>query len=205
MHRSGTHLSPPAHPTDLVFDRVSLSFGDKQVLRELSFRVAAGGRLVLMGASGGGKTSVLRLAAGLLTPSGGRIEGGGRASVQFQEPRLLPWLTAAENINVVLSDTKKTLPTAISWLERVELAEAADLYPDELSGGMAQRVALCRALAAPADVLLLDEPFRGLDEGTKQRVMEMVARFLGERTLLLTTHDPAEAAFFSGDILHIES
>lgn len=202
MRRVETHLTSP-HPTDLIFDRVSLSFGDKQVLRELSFRVAAGGRLVLMGASGGGKTSVLRLAACLLAPSGGRIEGGGRVSVQFQEPRLLPWLTAAENINVVLSDRKKTLPTAIAWLERVDLVEAADLYPDELSGGMAQRVALCRALAAPADVLLLDEPFRGLDEGTKQRVMEMVADSLGGRTLLLTTHDPAEAAFFSGDILRI--
>lgn len=202
MRRVETHLTSP-HPTDLIFDRVSLSFGDKQVLRELSFRVAAGGRLVLMGASGGGKTSVLRLAAGLLAPSGGRIEGGGRVSVQFQEPRLLPWLTAAENINVVLSDRKKTLPTANAWLERVDLVEAADLYPDELSGGMAQRVALCRALAAPADVLLLDEPFRGLDEGTKQRVMEMVADSLGGRTLLLTTHDSAEAAFFSGDILRI--
>lgn len=138
-----------ARPDDLIFDNVSLNFGGKSVLHGLSFRVPAGGCVALMGASGSGKTSVLKLAAQLLTPTAGRVSGGGRISMQFQEPRLLPWRNAAENVNLVLSDTAKTLPESLTWLTSVDLRDAAGLYPDELSGGMAQRVALCRALAAP--------------------------------------------------------
>lgn len=188
---------------DLIFDRVSLSFGDNEVLHELSFRVRAGERLVLMGPSGGGKTSILRLAAHLIRPTTGSVWGGGILSMQFQEPRLLPWRTAAENVDLVLSDTKKTLPAAIEWLERVGLGTAASLYPDELSGGMAQRVALCRALAAPHDTLLLDEPFRGLDGETKRQVMEVVEQATLGKALLLVTHDEQEAERFSGTILRI--
>ena len=163
-----------ARPDDLIFDNVSLNFGGKSVLHGLSFRVPAGGCVALMGASGSGKTSVLKLAAQLLTPTVGRVSGGGRISMQFQEPRLLPWRNAAENVNLVLSDTAKTLPESLTWLTSVDLRDAAGLYPDELSGGMAQRVALCRALAAPADTVLLDEPFRGLDPDTRRRVMTVV-------------------------------
>ena len=94
-----------ARPDDLIFDNVSLNFGGKSVLHGLSFRVPAGGCVALMGASGSGKTSVLKLAAQLLTPTVGRVSGGGRISMQFQEPRLLPWRNAAENVNLVLSDT----------------------------------------------------------------------------------------------------
>ena len=133
-----------ARPDDLIFDNVSLNFGGKSVLHGLSFRVPAGGCVALMGASGSGKTSVLKLAAQLLTPTAGRISGGGRISMQFQEPRLLPWRNAAENVNLVLSDTAKTLPESLTWLTSVDLRDAAGLYPDELSGGMAQRVALWR-------------------------------------------------------------
>ena len=161
-------------PDDLIFDNVSLNFGGKSVLHGLSFRVPAGGCVALMGASGSGKTSVLKLAAQLLTPTAGRVSGGGRISMQFQEPRLLPWRNAAENVNLVLSDTAKTLPESLTWLTSVDLRDAAGLYPGELSGGMAQRVALCRALAAPADTVLLDEPFRGLDPDTRRRVMTVV-------------------------------
>lgn len=193
-----------SHATDLIFDDVSLSFGGTAVLRGLSFRLPAGSCGVLMGASGSGKTSVLRLAARLIRPDSGTVTGGGRVSMQFQEPRLLPWLTAAENINAVLSDCKQTLPLARSWLERVGLADAASLYPEELSGGMAQRVALCRALAAPHDLLLLDEPFRGLDGETKRQVMNTVKEAADRRTLLLVTHDPEEAAFFGGTRLWLE-
>ena len=193
--------------TDLIFDSVSLSFGDKRVLTDFSLTVPAGARCVLMGASGSGKTSILKLAAGLYRPSSGTVTGGGpavRASMQFQEPRLLPWRTAAENVNLVLSDDRSTLPAAREWLARAGLAEAADLFPAQLSGGMQQRVALCRALAADGDLLLLDEPFRGLDVDTRAVIMQLVddavsGRLPGceKRTLLLVTHDPDEAAFFT--------
>lgn len=194
-----------ARPDDLIFDNVSLNFGGKSVLHGLSFRVPAGGCVALMGASGSGKTSVLKLAAQLLTPTTGRVSGGGRISMQFQEPRLLPWRNAAENVNLVLSDTAKTLPESLTWLTSVDLRDAAGLYPDELSGGMAQRVALCRALAAPADTVLLDEPFRGLDPDTRRRVMTVVrqATRAAGRTLLLVTHAEEEAVFFTDRIIRL--
>ena len=194
-----------ARPDDLIFDNVSLNFGGKSVLHGLSFRVPAGGCVALMGASGSGKTSVLKLAAQLLTPTVGRVSGGGRISMQFQEPRLLPWRNAAENVNLVLSDTAKTLPESLTWLTSVDLRDAAGLYPDELSGGMAQRVALCRALAAPADTVLLDEPFRGLDPDTRRRVMTVVrqATCAACRTLLLVTHAEEEAVFFTDRIIRL--
>lgn len=193
--------------TDLTFNHIFLSFGDRQVLSDFSLTVPAGAKCVLMGPSGSGKTSILKLAAGLCRPSSGSMTGGApqvRVSMQFQEPRLLPWRTAAENVNLVLSDSKSTLPEARVWLTRAGLAEAADLYPDQLSGGMQQRVSLCRALAAGGDLLLLDEPFRGLDEDTRAVIMRLVddavsGRLPGceKRTLLLVTHDPDEAAFFT--------
>ncbi len=192
---------------DLIFEHVSLSFGAREVLRDFSLTVPAGGRCVLMGASGSGKTSILRLASGLIKPTSGRVLGtppDNLFSMQFQEPRLLPWLTAEENVNLVLSDNKSTLPQARAWLSRVGLADACGLYPAQLSGGMQQRVALCRALAAPHDVLLLDEPFRGLDSGTRAQTMALVADFVSgsltgcdPKTLLLVTHDAEEASFFT--------
>ena len=192
-------------PDDLIFDNVSLNFGGKSVLHGLSFRVPAGGCVALMGASGSGKTSVLKLAAQLLTPTAGRVSGGGRISMQFQEPRLLPWRNAAENVNLVQSDTAKTLPESLTWLTSVDLRDAAGLYPDELSGGMAQRVALCRALAAPADTVLLDEPFRGLDPDTRHHVMTVVrqATCAAGGTLLLVTHAEEEAVFFTDRIIRL--
>lgn len=191
-------------PGELSFSDVSLSFDGKEVLSHLSFTVPAGTTLVLMGESGSGKTSVLRLCAGLLKPTAGTVSvGTQKIAMQFQEARLLPTRTAAENINAVLSDTKRTLPKAKEWLCRVGLGDAADLYPAELSGGMAQRVALCRALAARADLILLDEPFRGLDEGTKAGVMALVRQETAGKTVVIVTHDREEAATLGGQILSL--
>ena len=111
----------------------------------------------------------------------------------FQEPRLLPWRTAAENVNAVLSDRAQTMPQARAWLERLELGEAAEQYPAALSGGMQQRVAIARALAYDAPVLLLDEPFRALDAALRARVIACIAAETQGRTLVLATHDTADA------------
>lgn len=195
-------------PVSLEFRDVTLRFGQHTVLSHFNLAVPAGGHAVLMGASGSGKTSLLRMAAGLLPPTEGAVlldghpVGVGRASpyrvaVQFQEPRLLPWLTAAENVNTVLSDSRKTLDQARALLARVGLPGAADLYPGALSGGMAQRVSLCRALAFPSHLLLLDEPFRGLDGETRRQVMDFVRQATDGKTLLLITHEETEAHFFS--------
>ena len=179
----------------LELKNVSLSYGDLRVLRDVSLRLAPGERIAVMGPSGCGKTSLLRVIAGLQSPDSGTVERTAqRLSFVFQEPRLLPWRTAAENVNAVLSDRAQTMPQALAWLERLELSDARDQYPAALSGGMQQRVAIARALAYDAPVLLLDEPFRGLDAALRQRVTALVADAARAKTLVLATHDAADAA-----------
>ena len=171
---------------------LTVTFGGRTVLRDVTLTVPDGGHIALMGPSGCGKTTLLRVLAGLQAPDSGtvRVEPGRMACV-FQEPRLLPWRTAAENVNAVLSDRAQTMPQARAWLER--LADARDQYPAALSGGMQQRVAIARALAYDAPVLLLDEPFRALDAALRARVIACIAAETRGRTLVLATHDPADA------------
>ena len=183
----------------LRFDRVSLAYDNVPLFEGMDMTLYRGDVKVIMGPSGCGKTSLLRLAAGLQKPSGGKIlRNTDRIAVQFQEPRLLPWLTAAENVNLVLSDKKATLPQAIKYLEAVGLYEDADKYPSELSGGMAQRVALARTLAYNGDVVLMDEPFRGLDRELRDAMLLLVREYTQNKALLLVTHDAEVADFFGG-------
>lgn len=186
----------------LTFSSVSLRYGKNTVLDNFNLTLNEGEHTVIMGPSGCGKTSILRLAAGLIKPSCGIVtRSASRISVQFQEPRLLPTLTAAENVNVVLSDKKETLPAALAFLDQVEVSQGADLYPRELSGGMAQRVALARALAygkaCGCELYLLDEPFRGLDPQLRDRMIALVKEYTQQASLLLITHDAAVAEQFT--------
>ena len=178
----------------IEFHSVTLAFGGQTVLDRQSLTAAAGEHLAIMGPSGCGKTSLLRLVAGLEKPSAGSIAiHARRISYVFQSPRLLPWLTAAENVNAVLSGRGATLPLAHAWLEAVALGDAAQKYPRELSGGMQQRVNLARALAYDGEILLLDEPLQGLDEETKASMIALIKTHAAGKTLLLATHDLAEA------------
>ena len=147
-----------------------------------------------MGPSGCGKTTLLRIALSLQVPDSGTVQrkAGGLAAV-FQEPRLLPWRTAAENVNLVLSDREETLPEARAWLRRLELDDARELYPAELSGGMQQRVSIARALAASPMLLALDEPFKAMDSALRERVMGLTAERVKDTALLLATHSEEEA------------
>ena len=178
----------------LELDRISVSFGGKAVLSDCSLSMKAGERVALMGPSGCGKTTLLRVALSLQIPDAGivRIKTRRLAAV-FQEPRLLPWRTAAENVNAVLSDRAQTMPTALRWLEQMELSDASKLYPGELSGGMQQRVSLARALAAEPELLILDEPFKGLDAGLYRRVLHLTGEAMQGAALLLATHSEEEA------------
>lgn len=173
---------------------VTKQFDGETVLDSINLDIYDNEFLTLLGPSGCGKTTLLRVLAGLQAPDSGtvRVEPGRMACV-FQEPRLLPWRTAAENVNAVLSDRAQTMPQALIWLERLELADARDQYPAALSGGMQQRVAIARALAYDAPVLLLDEPFRGLDAALRARVTALVADAAKDKTLVLATHDAADA------------
>lgn len=125
---------------------LTVTYDGRAVLRAVDLTVPDGGHIALMGPSGCGKTTLLRVLAGLRVPDGGTVRvSPGRMACVFQEPRLLPWRTAAENVNAVLSDRAQTMPQALAWLERLELSDARDQYPAALSGGMQQRVAIARA------------------------------------------------------------
>ena len=184
---------------------IGLCFGDKTVLEGCGLSLPAGARLALMGPSGCGKTSLLRIALGLQAPDTGTVDNAfTRTAAVFQEPRLLPWCTALENVDLVLSDGPATLGDAKLWLERLELGEAAALYPAELSGGMQQRVSLARALAVSPDLLVLDEPFKGMDEALRDRVAALISRSLPKAAILLATHSEEEAAALGCRILRYD-
>ena len=177
----------------ITIDRLTLSYGSPQVLKDCSLQVEPGSRVALMGPSGCGKTSLINVIAGLLTPDSGKVSVNGKVSYVFQEPALFPWLTAVDNINVVLSDGPETLPRAEQLLEAVGLSDCRDKYPHQLSGGQKQRIAICRALAYGGDILLLDEPLKGLDADTRDQVSALLRQEWTGKTLLLVTHDPSEA------------
>lgn len=176
---------------------LSLAYGTQTVLENLDMRILPGEKVAIMGPSGCGKTSLMNVIAGLLRPDSGSVHLNGRLSCVFQEPRLLPWLSALDNINVVLSDSPSTLPQAQKWLELVELGGNADKLPSELSGGMQQRLSIARALAYGGDILLLDEPLKGMDADLRGRIADLIRSRAADKTLVLITHDRAEAAAFA--------
>ena len=190
----------------LELNEVSLRFGDRQVLDGCTLRLKAGEHIALMGPSGCGKTTLLRIALGLQVPdSGTGRRTAERVAAVFQEPRLLPWRTAAENVNLVLSDREQTLPEAHAWLKRLEMYDAGDLYPAELSGGMQQRVSIARALAASPVLLVLDEPFKAMDSALRERVMGLTAERVKDTALLLATHSEDEARTLGCKVLRYQN
>lgn len=181
-------------------------------LEELDLTVEAGSFVCLVGASGCGKTTLLNLVAGLDAPTAGRVEiAGGRPTLIFQEAALFPWLTAAENIELVLRlrgvpGSERRVAVA-DLLERVHLAGSGSKRPHELSGGMRQRVALARALAQDTRILLLDEPFGALDAITRDLLHEELERIWRESglTILFVTHNVREAVRLGQRVILLSS
>jgi NitT/TauT family transport system ATP-binding protein len=202
----------------LQIQNVCKSFGygkaSKQVLRDVSFDLHSGEFVALVGSSGSGKSTVMRLIAGLDRPSSGSISidgnpitgpGSDRGMV-FQKYSLYPWLTAAENVafGMELKGLKRQEIRERTgyFLEVVGLADAARRLPRELSGGMQQRVAIARALATEPKVLLLDEPFGALDIQIRESMQDFL-HGLWQRTgltALLITHDLEEALLMAGTV-----
>ena len=175
----------------LLIQRVTKRFGANEVLRDFSAELSMSGVTVLRGPSGAGKTTLFRLLLGLEKPDSGEICGmeGRKPAVVFQEDRLLPWASALENVSLVSEQT-----VAEAYLTRLGLGDSLHQLPRELSGGMKRRVAIARALAFGGDLLLLDEPFTGLDEENKRVCAEAI---LDRRVpVLVITHDDAEAELF---------
>ncbi len=183
-------------------DHVSKRFGrGPVVLDDVSLDIAPGEFVCLLGASGCGKSTLLNLIAGLDQTTAGSIQTpAGGSAVMFQESALMPWLTARRNVELALRlrgmPRGERREAALALLDTVNLADAAEKRPHELSGGMRQRVALARALAQDRPVLLMDEPFAALDAITRDLLheeLERVWRATG-RTIVFVTHNVREAA-----------
>ncbi len=173
---------------------IEKSFGEKKVLCDVSLTIERGEIAVLSGASGGGKTTLLRIAAGLEKADNGTVEKDGTLAVVFAEARLFPSVTVLENVTAVMKgDKKKNKEKAEKILASLGLAEAGTLYPAELSSGMAARVSIARALAFDADIYLLDEPLKSLDGELKHSVMEDLLVFFKTKAVFVISHDETEA------------
>lgn len=182
--------------------------GAPPLLDGLCFEAEAGAITALVGASGSGKSTVLRLVAGLLAPAAGRVEApeGERAFV-FQSPTLLAWRSVAENVRLPLelqgTPRAEAEARVADALARVGLTEAASLLPRQLSGGMRMRASLARALVTRPTLLLLDEPFSALDPITRKRIwQEFLDLWARDRfTALLVTHDADEAVLLADRVI----
>lgn len=188
----------------IIAENISKAFGEKKVLDSFTHIFSDGKTTAVMGASGCGKTTLLRILMGLLEPDSGRVvlPEGARISAVFQEDRLCENLTVSANIRLAAGKRypRETLEQALS---QVGLFGCADTPVRELSGGMKRRTALLRALLCEYDVLFMDEPFKGLDEETKRTVMEWCKEKTRGRTVVVVTHDSAEAQFMADEIINL--
>jgi sulfonate transport system ATP-binding protein len=202
----------PGEPIDAARDRsvrvrgVSRRFGGTLALDNVDLSIGPGEFVALLGRSGSGKSTLLRLLAGLDAPSAGSIEVPARRMVVFQEPRLLPWKTALQNVALGLTGGNSR-ELARAALAEVGLDHRLDAYPSTLSGGEAQRTALARALVREPALLLLDEPFAAVDALTRIRMHRLVESLWARHRLavLLITHDVDEAILLADRALVIDS
>ena len=185
---------------------VTKRFGTQVVLDGLDLDLDDGVVTAVMGPNGSGKTTLARLLLGLSTPDDGTITGvdGRRGAMTFQEDRLCEQLTAVGNVRLVLDHSAHSVAAVADELRRVGLDSDALAKPvRDLSGGQRRRVAIVRAVMPAADLVVLDEPFKGLDTDAKGQLMDYVRERCAGRTVLLITHDRAEAERFDARVVNL--
>ncbi len=182
----------------IKLENISKSFAEKSIIEDISFTVPDKGLFGIFGDSGCGKTTLLRIISGLDTPSSGKISGNTypKLSVVFQEDRLLPSQTVLKNVSIISDDE-----TALKCLKKVHLDDSASLKTEELSGGMGRRVAIARALAYNGDLFLLDEPFKGLENGLKEEIFALFEEIAKAKPVIIITHDELIKSRISNSIL----
>ena len=189
----------------LTIEHLTKQFGEKTLFRDLCLTVE--GPAVLWAPSGWGKTTLLRILMGLDTPTAGRVRGVGRAAPVFQEDRLCPQLTALQNVTLVLPGSEKQYKEQIGAdFQQLGMDAAALALPAaRLSGGQKRRTALLRALWAPSDTLLLDEPFTGMDPDTLAAAAALLRTRCGTEPVLLATHDREAIRLLGWPVIELEA
>ena len=189
----------------LTIEHLTKQFGEKTLFRDLCLTVE--GPAVLWAPSGWGKTTLLRILMGLDTPTAGRVRGVGRAAAVFQEDRLCPQLTALQNVTLVLPGSEKQYKGQIeAEFQQLGMDTAALALPAaRLSGGQKRRTALLRALWAPSDTLLLDEPFTGMDPDTLAAAAALLRTRCGTKPVLLATHDREAIRLLGWPVIELEA
>lgn len=184
----------------IKIDELNKSFGDTAVFKEFSAEFDDGSVTCIMGSSGIGKTTLLRILMGLEDYDDGRITGieNKTMAAVFQEDRLCENLTVSANIRMTGGKDEKGISEqeVVKYLEIIGMKDMAGKQVSELSGGMKRRVAILRAVLADRDIVFFDEPLKGLDQETEKKVMETIVPLLSGKTVLWVTHREDEAAYF---------
>jgi len=193
-------------------EHISKGYDHLKVLEDFTLEIPHTEITCIVGPSGCGKTTLLNILAGLDLQDEGQVENldHDRISYVFQEPRLLPWKNAEDNLKFVLRDkiAARDLDDYVkSWLDKVELLPFRNYYPRQMSGGMMQRLALARAFAMPSDVLLMDEPFKGLDAPLRHKMLELTRKLWGEekKTIIFVTHDIQESLLIGHRVIALST
>lgn len=197
----------------IEFKNVGKSFNGHTVLKDISFCIHHGEAAGLLGRSGSGKSTILKLISGIMAPDEGKVHIGSlRVGYIFQEHRLIPWKRALDNVSFGLRasghSVQEARDTAMHYLERVGLSGFENHYPGQLSGGMCQRISIARAFAIKPDILLMDEPFSALDVALKEQLLHMTRDMLAHgdsMTMLYVSHSPEEVRWIADKVFMLNN